>query len=78
MSIPLIAGLFWLIWVLPARAASLREALEQVSLEVLPTHTNYVFEGVGVRVKLTFLTPALPQDLDILVRSALYRYMGQL
>ncbi len=28
MSIPLIAGLFWLIWVLPARAASLREALE--------------------------------------------------
>ena len=46
--------------------------LEQVSLEVLPTHTNYVFEGAGVRVKLTFLTPALPQDLDVLSRPATY------
>jgi glutaminase A-like protein/uncharacterized protein DUF5127/uncharacterized protein DUF4964 len=46
--------------------------LEQVSLEVLPTHTNYVFEGAGVRVKLTFLTPALPQDLDVLSRPVTY------
>src|SRR5580700_1284674 len=46
--------------------------LDQVSLEVLPTHTNYVFEGAGVRVKLTFLTPALPQDLDVLSRPVTY------
>lgn len=46
--------------------------LEQVSLEVLPTHTNYVFQGAGVHVKLTFLTPALPQDLDVLSRPVTY------
>jgi len=46
--------------------------LEQVSLEVLPTHTNYVFQGAGVRVRLVFFTPALPGDLDVLSRPATY------
>jgi hypothetical protein len=46
--------------------------LAQVSLEVLPTHTNYVFQDAGVRIKLIFLTPALPQDLDVLSRPATY------
>ena len=39
-------------------------ALEQKSLTVLPTRTIYSFEGAGVALTLTFMTPALPDDLD--------------
>ena len=46
--------------------------LEQTKLEVLPTHTIYQFAGAGVRVNLTFLTPSLPDDLDVLSRPATY------
>jgi hypothetical protein len=46
--------------------------LEQTGLEALPTHTIYRFAGAGVRVSLTFLTPALPDDLDVLSRPATY------
>ncbi len=47
-------------------------ALPQVDLEVLPTRTLYTFEGGGVRLKLTFMTPALPDDLAILSRPVTY------
>ena len=47
-------------------------ALPQTSLEVLPTRTIYDFEGQGVHVKLTFLTPTLPQDLDLFSRPVTY------
>ena len=47
-------------------------ALPQTSLEVQPTRTTYQFQGAGVRVELEFLTPALPQDLDLLSRPATY------
>ncbi|HVW85064.1 MAG TPA: DUF4965 domain-containing protein [Bryobacteraceae bacterium] len=47
-------------------------ALEQKSVEVLPTRTIYTFDGAGVRVTLTFLTPALPKDLDVLSRPVTY------
>ncbi len=47
-------------------------ALQQTRLEVLPTHTIYSFEGGGVRLTLTFFTPALPADLDVLSRPATY------
>jgi hypothetical protein len=46
--------------------------LPQQSVEVLPTRTIYRFAGAGVEVTLTFLTPALPRDLDILSRPATY------
>jgi len=46
--------------------------LPQTRLQVLPTRTIYDFEGSGIRITLTFLTPALPQDLDILSRPASY------
>jgi hypothetical protein len=46
--------------------------LEQKRLEVLPTRTIYDFSGQGIRLELTFFTPALPQDLDILSRPATY------
>jgi len=39
-------------------------ALPQTSLKVTPTRSLYEFEGAGVRVSLTFMTPALPDDLD--------------
>ncbi len=47
-------------------------ALPQTGLEVLPTRTIYSFEGGGVSLSLTFLTPALPDDLDILSRPVTY------
>ncbi|MFO1513129.1 MAG: DUF4965 domain-containing protein [Verrucomicrobiota bacterium] len=47
-------------------------ALPQTNLEVLPTRTIYAFEGAGIKLTLTFLTPALPQDLDVLSRPVTY------
>ncbi|HRV32683.1 MAG TPA: DUF5127 domain-containing protein, partial [Candidatus Paceibacterota bacterium] len=42
------------------------EPLEQKSLKVLPTRTVYEFEGAGVNIKLTFLTPSIAYDIDLL------------
>ncbi len=47
-------------------------ALPQASLQVLPTRTIYEFAGEGVGLTLTFMTPALPDDLDILARPVTY------
>src|SRR5437879_3910969 len=47
-------------------------ALPQTKLEVLPTRTLYTFEGEDVRLTLTFMTPALPDDLDVLSRPMTY------
>ena len=46
--------------------------LPQVSREVTPTRTMYGFEGQGIHLDLTFLTPALPEDLDVLSRPLTY------
>jgi len=46
--------------------------LEQTSVIVNPTSTLYQFAGAGIQLKLTFLTPALPGDLDILSRPVTY------
>ena len=48
------------------------EALPQVGLDVFPTRTVYDFEGAGVHVTLTFLTPLLPRDLDVYSRPVTY------
>src|SRR5271157_5614625 len=40
-------------------------ALSQKSVEVLPTRSIYEFEQAGVHVTLTFMQPALPDDLDV-------------
>jgi hypothetical protein len=42
------------------------EAMEQKSLVVWPTRTVYEFATAVVKVTLTFMTPALPEDLDLL------------
>jgi hypothetical protein len=47
-------------------------ALPQAKLEVLPTRTLYTFNGAGVSLRLTFMTPALPDDLDLLSRPITY------
>ena len=47
-------------------------AFPQVSLAVTPTSTVYQFEGAGVHVTLTFLTPLLPHDLDLMARPLTY------
>jgi hypothetical protein len=46
--------------------------MHQTSLTLTPTRTIYAFEDRGVRLTVTFFTPALPQDLDVLSRPASY------
>jgi hypothetical protein len=47
-------------------------ALPQQQVRVLPTRTIYQFANAKVRVTLTFLTPALPSNLDLLSRPLTY------
>ncbi len=47
-------------------------ALEQRRVEVLPTRTIYEFAGANMNIGLTFLTPALPDDLEVLSRPLTY------
>jgi hypothetical protein len=47
-------------------------ALLQTSVTVRPTHTIYTFRNARVRVSLTFMTPSLPWDLDLLSRPVTY------
>ena len=46
--------------------------LAQKSLLVTPTRTLYEFEGAGVSVAFTFMTPVLPDDLEVLARPVTY------
>ena len=48
------------------------EPLPQTGLIVLPTRSVYDFEGAGVHVALTFMTPALNDDLEVLARPVTY------
>jgi hypothetical protein len=48
------------------------EALPQVGVQVLPTRTLYHFEGAGVHVTVTFMTPMLPYDLELVGRPFTY------
>ena len=51
-------------------------ALPQTSVQVLPTRSIYTFANAKVKVTLTFLTPALPNDLDVLSRPLTYLTWG--
>ncbi len=46
--------------------------LPQTAVDVLPTRTIYQFAGAGIGLRLTFLTPALPKDLDVQSRPLTY------
>jgi Domain of unknown function (DUF4965)/Domain of unknown function (DUF1793)/Domain of unknown function (DUF5127)/Domain of unknown function (DUF4964) len=47
-------------------------ALPQTAVEVLPTRTIYSFAGAGIQLTLTFLQPALPDDLMLYSRPVVY------
>lgn len=47
-------------------------ALPQTGLQVTPTRSIYEFEGAGLHVTLAFMTPLLPDDLDVLTRPVTY------
>src|SRR5581483_7977752 len=48
------------------------DPIKQISVKVLPTRTIYTFQSPEIRLTLTFLTPALPDDLDVLARPVMY------
>ena len=48
------------------------KAAEQLSVKVMPTRTVYDFVAGGVKLTLSFITPALPHDLDVLARPVTY------
>ena len=47
-------------------------ALPQVSVNVTATRTIYDFEGAGLHIALTFMTPLLPSNLEIFARPVTY------
>ena len=47
-------------------------ALLRTGIRVTPTRSIYDFEGAGVHATLTFMTAALPDDLDALTRPLTY------
>lgn len=51
---------------------SAAEPMEQRSVQVLLTRTVYQFEAAGVELTLTFLTPLLCEDLDLVSRPVTY------
>jgi hypothetical protein len=59
-------------WRLMGAEPKAMPALPQTALDVFPTRTVYTFEGSGVRLTLTFMTPALPDDLMVLSRPVTY------
>lgn len=48
------------------------EAMDQKAVQVTPTRTIYTFEKSSIRLKVTFLTPAFPESLDVLARPLSY------
>jgi hypothetical protein len=56
----------------PRRRRTSVPPMNQAGLEVLPTRTIYRFDAAGVELTLTFTTPLLPHDLDILARPITY------
>jgi hypothetical protein len=59
-------------WRVMGRERGQGAELPQTRLQVLPTRTIYEFAGGGIRLGLTFFTPALPDDLDVLSRPLTY------
>jgi hypothetical protein len=47
-------------------------ALQQTSRIITPTHTRYEFAGAGIALHLTFFTPTILSDFDILSRPVTY------
>jgi len=59
----------------PHRFAGMTPALpvmEQVGLEVTPTRSVYRFQAGGIEMTLTFMSPLLTDDIDVLTRPVSY------
>src|SRR5579883_3237886 len=50
--------------------------MRQTALHIFPTRTIYDFDDGHVHVTLTFMTPSLPDDLDVLARPLTYLTWG--
>src|SRR5258707_12761676 len=48
------------------------EPMKQLSIEVRPLHTLYRFSAAGVELDVTFFTPLLPGNLNVLSRPVSY------
>ena len=46
--------------------------MEQLSCEILPTRTIYTFQAAGVVLTVSFISPILPDELEILSRPLSY------
>jgi len=57
---------------LMGKVASVPDELPQQNVRVQPTQTIYTFAGQGISCRLTFTTPSLPDDIDVLSRPATY------
>jgi Domain of unknown function (DUF4965)/Domain of unknown function (DUF1793)/Domain of unknown function (DUF5127)/Domain of unknown function (DUF4964) len=57
---------------LPGRRPDPIPAMEQTASSITPTHTRYEFRQGGVTVELTFFTPAMTSDIDVLSRPVTY------
>src|SRR5262249_14723207 len=51
-------------------------AMKQTAVHVFPTRTIYEVDDGHVHVTLTFMTPSLPDDLDVLARPLTYLMWG--
>jgi hypothetical protein len=60
------------VWRLMGKNPAEAPALPQTGLQVLPTRTIYDFEDGQIHCTLTFLRPALPDDLDALALPLTY------
>ncbi len=47
-------------------------AMEQVSSSVTPTHTRYEFKQGGITLELSFFTPAMMNNIDLVSRPVTY------
>lgn len=56
----------------PRWATPVIQPMKQTGFKLTPTRTVYNFEANGVHLDLTFMTPALPQDLNVLSRPLTY------
>jgi Domain of unknown function (DUF5127)/Domain of unknown function (DUF4964) len=56
----------------PREADPAIQPMKQTGFKLSPTRTMYSFEANGIHLDLTFLTPALPQDLNVLSRPLTY------
>src|SRR5256885_13991964 len=56
----------------PANLPGAIAAFPQVGVQVTPTRSIYDFDDAHVHVTMTFMTPALPSNLDVLTRPLTY------